>query len=511
MKRRDFILSLSSIPILGTLAARAPIQINKTLSNRKVNPHKLLNIQNFDVMGERLLPPTGDKNNRIRIGLIGNGWRGESLMNSFGFFHPDYVKEMKSSDIYERWLAYQKRHENLFVDFVGIYDTFEVHAKRGMDVAKTNIREDRFLSNIKKYKSYQELINSKEIDAIIISTPDHSHAQIAIEAAKAGKHIYLEKPMCQTIEQAIELKRAVNNSNVIFQVGHENRQQMSYKLGKELYNKGVLGDISMIQTYTNRNTDFGAWIRERDYDHLGTTSTIDWEAFLCNAPKRQFDKDRYFNWQRYNDYGTGMIGNDFSHTYDCVNQVLDLGIPEQVMAIGGHFYFNVGKDDMADVFNAVFYYPSRKLTMTYDGTLKNSIYRQTKILGTEATMDIDRSILLYKDPNSERFKHIEDSDEPFYYYEPNARVDVEVDAVSSATAKSYYKSGYGPTYINGKVIDATFLHLKEWIDAIRGHGEVSCGIKEGFEETVTFAMANLSHLHKKPIYWDKENEKYIIG
>lgn len=507
-------MGISSMPILGAFSIGATKNIYKVLNDKKVDSKEQLSINQFDVISERLPKPTGNEQNRIRIGLIGHGWRGEGLLNSLGFFHPDYVNKMKTEKLYERWLPYQRRHENLFVDITGICDTFDIHSARGLDAAKNNVREDRntpeILSKIKQYRTYKDMLNSDNIDAVIIATPDHSHGQIAIDAAKAGKHIYLEKPMCHTIETAIELKKTIGDSGVVFQIGHENRQQMSYKLGNELYQKGVLGDVSMIQTFTNRNTPFGAWIRERQFDHLGNESTINWKEFLGNAPWHNFDHKRYFNWQRYNDYGTGMIGNDFSHTYDCVNQVLGVGIPESVVAMGGHFYYNVGKDDLADVFNAVFYFPDKFLTMSYDGTLKSGIYRQTRILGSEATMEIDRAIMLYKDTYSKRYKDIaEDSDNPFYYYAPNARVDV--DAVTSATSKNYFKSGYGPTYIDGKIIDATFLHLKEWVDAIRGQGKVSCGIDAGFEEAVTLCMANLSYLHKKTISWDKVNEQYSIG
>ena len=114
---------------------------------------------------------------------------------------------------------------------------------------------------------------------------------------------------------------------------------------------------------------------------------------------------------------------------------------------------------------------------------------------------------MYKDTYSERYKeHAISSDDPMYYYEPCA----DVDAISSATAKTYLKSGYGPTYIDGKVIDATFLHLKEWIDAIRGFGTTSCGIDVGFEEAVTFNLANLAYEHRRPVHWDRVNEKVII-
>jgi hypothetical protein len=115
---------------------------------------------------------------------------------------------------------------------------------------------------------------------------------------------------------------------------------------------------------------------------------------------------------------------------------------------------------------------------------------------------------MYKDRNSKRYKDILiDPSDPLYYYDPQN----DLDAVTSASTRIYLKGGYGPTFIDGKVIDATLLHLKEWVDAIRGKGETSCGIDVGFEEAVTFNLANLAFDHKKMVSWDKENEKAIIG
>jgi hypothetical protein len=163
---------------------------------------------------------------------------------------------------------------------------------------------------------------------------------------------------------------------------------------------------------------------------------------------------------------------------------------------------------MPDVFNSVFNYPERGLTLTYIASLKNDVYQQSRILGSEATMDIDRAVVLYRNQDSERYKNIQiDPSDPLYYYAPNA----DVDAVSSATSKVYLQGGYGPTYIDGRMADATFLHLKEWIDAIRGHGRTSCSIDKGFEEAVTFNLANLAYIHKKPIKWDRNLETAIIG
>lgn len=508
--RRDFLKGLVGLPFLGYFAFSFKDNIPKVTSEKSKDYQQTLKIEKLKAPEQKLLPPSGKNGKRLRFGLIGHGWRGEQLLHSLGYMHPEDVKKHIKNGKYTKKFKSLLENEDLFVEFAGVCDTFDIHAKRGVEISKNYIRlgdNKKRPNQAKIYPNYREMIASGEIDAIIVATPDHTHAQIAIDAAKAGKHVYLEKPMTHSIEEAIELRDTIKASGVIFQLGHENRQQMSYKIARELYQKGVLGVVSMVQAFTNRNSIDGAWIRKRRFDHLGNLSNINWKEFLGAAPWKEFDPKRYFNWQRYSDYGTSVTGNDFSHKYDCVNQVLDLGIPETVVALGGQYYYK-GHGDMPDVINAIFSYPERKLTMTYDGTLKSGIYRQPHILGSEASMDVDRSIMLYKDSYSKRFNDLKiKSSDPMYYYAPNA----DVDAVSSATSIAYMKGGYGPTFIDGKVIDATFLHIKEWVDAIRGHGETSCNIDVGFEEAVTFNMANIAYRHKKLVRWDAESEEVIIG
>ncbi len=511
ISRRDTLKALATIPVLGYFGYAVKANMAESERRAEWNYRERLKIDRLEAPEQKLSAPTGNDGNSIRFGLVGNGWRGEQLLKSLGFVHPEYIRESTVDGKPDKGLIKFLNQENLHVEFAGVCDTFEVHTRRGVEISANDIHPGGRKSKLKQAKvfsSYRDMIACDEIDAVIIATADHTHAQIAIEAANAGKHVYLEKPMTHSIEEAIRLRNTIKSTGVTFQLGHENRQQMSFKIANELYQKGVFGEVSMVQVFTNRNSLFGAWIRDDAFDHrLGNKDNINWEEFLGNAPWHEFDLKRYFSWQRYSDYGTSITGNDFTHQYDCMNQILNLGIPETVVSLGGqHYYKHHG--DMPDVINAIFYYPERGLTLTYDGNLKNDAYQPSRIMGSAGTIDVDRAILMYKDQNSERYKDIQvDPSDPYYYYAPKE----DVDAVSSATSKVYMKGGYGPTTVDGKLIDATLLHLKEWIDAIRGQGETSCNIDAGFEEAVTFNLANLAYDHKKTVRWDKTNEKAVIG
>lgn len=509
--RRDFLKGLAAVPFLTYFAFGFKQNINKKVTAKRRDMYEVFKISKLQAPQEKLILPTGKDGKKLRFGLIGNGWRGEALLQMFGYVHPDFIEKNLVNDIPSKKMQNLMDQEDLNAEFVAVCDVFDVHTQRGVEISQNNLhlfKSGDKQNKCKVYSSYREMVADKDIDAVIICTPDHTHAPMAIAAANAGKHVFLEKPMTHSIEEAVELKRTIKSTGVVFQLGHSNRQQMSFKIAKELYEKGVLGDVTQVRTFTNRNTIFGAWIRDDAWDHsLGNESNINWEEFLGNAPWHEFDLKRFFSWQRYDDYGTSITGNDFSHYYDRVNQILGLGIPHSVVAQGGQYYYKT-HGDMPDVFNAIFSYPERGLTLTYDASLKNGVYAPAQIFGSEATMDIDTAILIFKDPNSEKYKNIKvKNKEPIYYYEPSA----DVDAVSTATSKEYIQGGHGPTFIDGKVLDVTYLHVKEWVDAIRGHGKVSCTIDDGFEEAVTFNMANLAYLHKKPVTWDAINEKAIIG
>jgi predicted dehydrogenase len=262
--RRDFLKGLAAMPFMGYFAFGFKGNLTKEIQGGRDDYQNVLGIKELNVTNEKLLPPTGKSGNRLRFGLVGHGWRGVSLLRKFGYYHPDKIKMTSDGKLLEQILNWGP-YEDLNVEFAGVCDTFDIHAKRGTEYISINealFRGGEMKSKPAKiYPSYRELVASNEIDAIVIATPDHSHAQIAIAAAKAGKHVYLEKPMTHSIEEAVELKNTVKSTGVVFQLGHENRQQMSFKVARELYQKGSLGIVTMVEAFTNGNSPYSAWIR----------------------------------------------------------------------------------------------------------------------------------------------------------------------------------------------------------------------------------------------------------
>lgn len=504
--RRDFMKSMAAVPFLGYFAFSFKNNILAEQAKDRTNYLSDLGIDRLDILGYQVPDSNAKGTKPIRFGLAGHGWRGPVLLRALGFAHPSWIdentKDGKQNEEIRLFLAQQ----NLNLEFTGVCDTFSPRAELAIAASANEIypgSNGTKRKPVKIYNTYSEMIHSGEIDAVVICTPDHLHYNMATEAAKAGIHVYLEKPFAHSIEESINLRNEIKKSGIVFQLGHENRQQMSYKIAEELITKNVLGDVSAIETFTNRNDDFGAWIR--GIDKRANLQTVNWKEFLGDTPWQEFNPDKYFNWQRFDEFGTGVTGSQFTHFYDCMNQILHLGIPDTVSALGGTYHFKDPRD-MPDVMNAIFNYPKRGFTLTYDCTLKSNRFRPMTIMGSDASMEVGNNLDIYKDSLSKRYKKIEiDPTKPLYNYFPDPRVD----AFTSATSAAYIKSGFGRTLIENKIVDTTYLHMKEWIDAIRGIGTPCCNADLGFQESVTFLMANIALKEKKVVSWDAENEKAV--
>jgi predicted dehydrogenase len=502
LSRRDVLKSLATLPVLGYFANRFYVNM-PNLENVSSNSFSLGISGDINHLPASNYTSKGDK---IRVGVVGNGYRGPQVFWALGFAAEQSAKKHMANGTPDSALENFFAQDDLNIEITGVCDTYSGRAEEAAAIVATPYRSGNAAQakRPKIYATYRDMLADNNIDAIVIMVPDHWHEKMAVDAARAGKHIYLEKPMCQTAEEAKRLRDVIRETGVIFQVGHQNRQQASYIKAKEIVDKGVLGPVSAVETFTNRNTDHGAWIREIPAG--ANRSNVNWDEFLGDKPKCDFDPDKYFNWQKWFEYGTGPAGNQFTHEFDCVNQVLELGIPKQVVATGGKYYFKDPRN-IPDVFNAVFNYPDKGLTLTYDCTLQNSKLRDKTFLGKEASMEVNVGVAVYPDSSSKKYKPYKlPSDLPMFTYHPKATA---VDAVTSATAKYYHDRGFGYTYVDGKKMDCTYLHLKEWFYCIRNGKQPSCNVDRGFEETVTFSMANRAYLEKRVVEWDSVKEEII--
>jgi predicted dehydrogenase len=523
--RRDLLKGLATLPVLGAFAYG--VYKKKNFERAVSNNLK----QAVDLSAEAPVSfQTQQKNPTIRLGIIGYGIRGPQLLRAAGFAMPSELEEWKNNSIKspsDHRFEDFKAQDDLNLKVTAICDLFDFNVQRALSAASNIGREGKdgkFEQTAKTFKNYKDLLSSGEVDAVIIATPDHWHADIAIEAIKNGVHVYSEKGMTRTVDEAFRLREAVRNGKVVFQLGHQGRQTESHMKAREAIEKGVIGKVNLIEVCTNRNSPNGAWVYDIHPD--GNPQTIDWEQFeIPCETKHPFSPERFFRWRCWWDYGTGLGGDLLTHEFDAINQIMSLGIPYSAVSSGGVYFF---KDKSAghyvnevrevpDVWQVALEYPERDLTMLYSASLASNNDRGKKIMGHDGHMELSDSLTIYADRESTKYKEkiekkIINTELPIYTYIPGRN---NVDAIASPTEKYFASRGLLYTYRGGKRVDTTHLHIKEWLDCIRESMaqnkliQPSCNIEQGFEEAISAHMATIAYRENRKVFWDKENEKIV--
>ena len=526
--RRDALKAIATVPVLGAMAYGIYRKKKVETSNRDA-------AEMFRFRSDSApYSATSSGAEVIRVGIIGFGIRGTQLMQGLGFATPEYVENLIDlSKINSTNTRYQdfKEQDDLRVVITAVCDIFDTYGEDAVN-AGANIHREGVGGTLgpkpRRYRHYKELLAAPDVDAVVIASPDHWHGTMAMDAIRAGKHVYLEKPMTWTVPETYALRSlAKANPHLAFQLGHQNRQIEAYERARQIIEKGLLGKISLIETGTNRNDPNGAWVYPIHKD--ANPKTIDWEQFegdpdrikeymdyMTSAgllkyvgpeSRDKFSLERFFRWRCWWDYSTGLSGDLLTHEYDAMNQILHLGIPSSASSSGGVYFFKDGRT-VPDVLQTVFEFKERELTLLYSATLANQFSRNRKIMGHDATMEVGNTLTVTVDPRSEQYRGqinrgIVKPGEPFYTYIPGQ----SVDAVSTATERYFAERGLLYSFISGKRYNTTFLHLKEWIDCIRSGKQPSCSIDQGFEEAITAHMGTRAYLEGRTMYWDKDKEE----
>ena len=530
--RRDVIKTLATVPVLGAIAyglvkSRKVSVLDKDISD-------VFKLSNKSAV---FLQPVAN-GKQIRVGLIGFGIRGKQLMRALGFAEPSYIDTLieakKKNPDDTRYDAFLEQ-DDLNVVITGVCDIFDKYSEAAQLTGSNIHREGttgKFGQAPKRYKTYQELLAADDIDAVVIAAPDHWHGTISAAAARAGKHVYCEKPMTWTVPETYMVRQTIKETGIVFQLGHQGRQTASYQKAEEIISNGLLGNVNLIQVCTNRNNPNGAWV----YPIIegSNPQTIDWKQFegdperikeyndymLSNKLEKyvgpdersKFSLERFFRWRCWWDYSTGLSGDLLTHEYDAANQIMHVGIPHSATSSGGVYFFKDGRT-VPDVLQTTFEWPDKNMTMLYSATLASSRNRGKVFMGHDASMEVADVLSLTADRDSERYAEkikqgIIPTDKPFFTYVPGQS---KVDAVTSATELYFAQRGLLYTYINGKRYDTTHLHMREWLECIRQGKTPSCNIDQAFEEAMTAHMGTRAYLEGRTMYWDKEKEEITRG
>lgn len=508
ISRRDLLKALSTTPLLGAFGfgffnshsvKRAPGQM-------PVTDFRGVEKVRFPKFGQ---PAASDK---IRVGIIGVGARGEGLLRGAGFAHPEWIEEKKKAALENPQNTNLKdflNQEDLNIEITAVCDLFSKRNDRGAEIARCETRPGgtrKLTSEVKKYTNYRDLLNDSNVNAVIIATSDQWHAQVSIDAAKAGKHIYQEKCFSRTAEEAVKLYDTLAEENVVYQLGHQNHQIESHLIAQNIIDRGLLGKLTLIQGSTRRNRP-----GHIQFDPMATAKTVDWETFQepCEE-KHPFDLKRYFWWRHYFDYSTGQFGDLLSHEFSAINQIARIGIPQQVMSTGGIWLYGDDGRETPDTITASFNYPDKKLSLNYNLSMGSTQAGGRFFIGKDASMEVEKDIFVKLEKESERYMNVTGNDD-FNPEKPSfSFVSGEgVDAVTTATEKYFSRKGLYYTYRDGKLVDSTHLHIAEWLNCIRYGGTPSCNKELGFEEAIACIMASDSYRQKRAVNWDPVNRKIV--
>ena len=298
----------------------------------------------------RPVPPS----DTVRLGIIGVGMQGNGLLRTA--IQLPGVECVAACDLYD--------------------------GRR--ELAKEIVEKD-----IPTTRHYKELLDNKEIDCIIAAVPDHWHKQIVVDCCDAGKDVYCEKPMTHTVADGFEMIAAERKNQRIVQVGSQRCSAIVYTKAKELYEKGAIGDVCLVEAYMGRNDPCGAW--EYTIPPDLSTETLDWETWLGPAPKRAFDPLRFTRWRCYQDYGEGIPGDLFVHLLTGIHYVAGITAPPaRAFSAGGLFRWKDGRD-VPDVMTTVYEYPQFSATLRV--TLNSQTSEVTRFMGNRGILEIQDGVL----------------------------------------------------------------------------------------------------------------------
>src|SRR5277367_5587450 len=258
-------------------------------------------------------------NDHIQIALIGAG--GQGMGDTKHAIQVPDVKLVAVADCYDGRLAHSKE-------------------LWGQDVFTT--------------RDYNEILARKDIDAVIIGTPDHWHKQASVDAMKAGKDVYCEKPMIHLYADGPQMIETARTTNRIIQVGSQRVSSVIYAKAKELLAAGAIGKLNMVTARWDRNSSIGAWNYTVPLD--ASTETCDWPRFLGTAPKIPFSAEQFFQWRKWKAYGSGVAGDLFVHLFSGTHFITGSHGPTRGMATGGLRFWRDGRD-VPDVMLGLFDYP----------------------------------------------------------------------------------------------------------------------------------------------------------
>jgi len=369
-------------------------------------------------------------NDKIQLGVIGCGERGRHDMSQF-----------------------------MMVPAVNVAAVCDIYGEQ-IDKARQKA------TDAKNFSDHRKLLEMKEIDAVLIATPDHWHSRVAIDALRAGKDVYVEKPLTLKIEEGPPIVKAARENDRICQVGMQQRSGMHYLQAKsEYFDSGKLGKITMARTWWHGNTYH---LRRAPASLQSKPSNLNWARYLGPVKWRDYDPQQYYNFRAYLDFGGGQVTDLFTHWIDVVHMFMGKEIPSSAVAAGGVYHYKDGRT-APDTINVLLEYPS-EFTATFEATLAPGVTgAAVEMCGTEGRLWIDRSR---------------------YEYYPLGR-------------------NVKPTVVKAAPQDMTLDHVKNFLDCVRSRKLPNGDVLIGHRSAQASHLGNLAYMQKRRLAFDTVREEIL--
>lgn len=401
-------------------------------------------------------------NDRIQIALIGAGGQGQ--YDTQTAIQVPGVKVVAVADCYDGRLAHCKE-------------------MWGEDVFTT--------------RDYHEILARKDIDAVIVATPDHWHKQAAVDAMKAGKDVYCEKPMIHLYSDGPVMIEASRETGRILQIGSQRVSSMVYAKAKELLAAGAIGQLNMVTARWDRNSAIGAWDYTIPLD--ASTVTCDWPRFLGTAPRIPFNAEHFFQWRKWNAYGSGVAGDLFVHLFSGTHFVTGVQGPTRGMATGGLRFWKDGRD-APDVMLGLFDYPegfnlSLRVNFVDGGQESEGLI----FTGSEGTIEITgNSVGINRVPRAK---------------EPGLTISTFTEAMQKKILKQYREkypvvhpeelpAARVETYVAPSGYSDSYDHFRNFFASVRTRKQPVEDAVFGYRAAGAALLSNLSYQRGTVVGWD---------
>jgi predicted dehydrogenase len=369
-------------------------------------------------------------NDRIRIGIIGTGGRARDLMNQ--------LKKLPGNQL------------------TAVCDVYEPRMLQAAEIAGPGVLQ---------VADYRRMLDSRDIDAVLIGSPDHWHKTMTLDAIAAGKDVYVEKPVSHSIEEGVELVKAVEASKQVVQTGTQQRSWEHWILGKQLIDSGKLGQITFVHTYWYQHARAGTY-------QPVAMDKLDWKRWLGPAPDQPFRPERFYQWRHFWDFGGGCLTDLMTHWIDVVHWYMDVEAP--LSATTNAHNYNIKLWEAPDTVTTALEFPRNFMT-AYLGTYVSRVDDGgLEFRGEGGTLKIDRSRLaFYRD------------DAPY------------VPGTTSSEPEILVRSSG----------DGTLSHLQNWLDCIRTRKTPNANMRVAHYAARTSHIANAALRAGKPVRWNNAAER----